>query len=282
MRSQALGRICAGGARRLVPLPRPLKAVFPIVVAVSLAISTHAQSLADVAKKAEEERAKLKQGQATRVFTNKDLPDAPPARAAAPVETKTEPSAKDTSNKTTTEKPNEEKRDDDHTLEPRASDRQGGPPSDGQIRVSRVSSVGGNAVETTLTLILHGPQNDLPVNLVFRAVHEDRLPDRPGELGVSFVMSPLFGGALDLKPPHVVLIVDEGSASADILTANVDERQPISNFGSVDVPFDFVKLSRFERATKVRGRLFNMEFALTPEQVRSIGEFARRTRQRPR
>ena len=81
------------------------------VIALSLAsCSLHAQSLADVAKKTEEERAKAKQEQtksddakntdntpAAKVYTNKDLGTA--------AETKTEPAAKDTSNKTTPNEP---------------------------------------------------------------------------------------------------------------------------------------------------------------------------------
>ena len=70
-----------------------MKVIFVIVAAVSLAFPTHAQSLADVAKKTEEERAKAKQEQAKsdnttktdkrsagKVYTNKDLP----ARTAVP------------------------------------------------------------------------------------------------------------------------------------------------------------------------------------------------------
>jgi len=90
------------------------------LVATFTTTALHAQSLADVAKKAEEQRAKARQEQsksedtkgtdkpsATKVFTNKDLVDVPSPPAAAPAETKTESAAKDTSNKTATEKPNE-------------------------------------------------------------------------------------------------------------------------------------------------------------------------------
>jgi hypothetical protein len=78
-----------------------------------------AQSLADVARKAEEARAKRDQANpddketerapVRKVFTNADLKDAP-APATAPGARKTEVPAKDTPNKTT-EKPGEPARD---------------------------------------------------------------------------------------------------------------------------------------------------------------------------
>lgn len=168
-------------------------------------------------------------------------------------------------------------------LEPSASKLQGRSPSDAEIRVTRLVS----SVETTLTVLLHGSRGDLPVSFEFRAVHENRpRSDRPSELGLSLLMSPLFGGSLDLKLPHVVLIVDESLADADFITASVDGPLFSIGSGSIDVlpvlPFDADTLSRLERATTVSGRVFSLEFTVTPEQVRSIGEFARRVRQRPK
>jgi hypothetical protein len=51
-----------------------------LVAALSLSTAASAQSLADVAKKTEEERAKAKQGPPAKVLTNGDLADVPPAR----------------------------------------------------------------------------------------------------------------------------------------------------------------------------------------------------------
>jgi len=45
-------------------------------------------------------------------------------------------------------------------------------------------------------------------------------------------------------------------------------------------PFELAELMRLERATTLRGRLFNIEFTVTPEQVCSIREFSQRARQR--
>lgn len=166
--------------------------------------------------------------------------------------------------------------------EPSASALQARSPEDAEIRVTRLVS----GVETTLTVLPHGSRGDLPVSLRFRAVHEDRpRSDTPSELDISLVMSPMFGGPIDLDPPHVVLIVDERVADDDVVTASIDG--PLFSVGSglVDqvplLPFDALTLSRLEGATTIRGRVFDLEFTLTPEQVRSIGEFAQRMRQRP-
>jgi outer membrane murein-binding lipoprotein Lpp len=87
------------------------------LIRIALAIATlmiapgsHAQSLADAARKAEEARAKQDQARpddkksdsvpVRRVFTNADLKEVPPAPATSPAATKTEVPAKDTPNKT--------------------------------------------------------------------------------------------------------------------------------------------------------------------------------------
>lgn len=62
-----------------------------LVAALSLSTAASAQSLADVAKKTEEERAKAKQGPPSKVFTNGDLVEVPPARVPPPVTSYTEP-----------------------------------------------------------------------------------------------------------------------------------------------------------------------------------------------
>jgi hypothetical protein len=164
-----------------------------------------------------------------------------------------------------------------------ASTRQGSPPDGAEIVVTQLVS----SVETTLTVLPRGPRGDLPVSLVFRAVHEERpRSDLPSEIGLGLVISPLFAGPFDLEPPQVVFVTDEHLTDADTLAASIDG--PLFSVGSglVDkvnvLPFDADALSRLEAATTIRGRVFDLEFTLTPQQVRSIGEFARRIRQRPR
>lgn len=110
----------------------------PIVLALlaaslSMPAALHAQSLGDIAKKAQEQRDKAKaeaekaktegeQGKAgtstakpntppAKVYTNKDLVDDPTRPAGAPAETKTEPAVNETSNKAATEKSDEPVKD---------------------------------------------------------------------------------------------------------------------------------------------------------------------------
>lgn len=91
-----------------------MKAALAMIAGVSVVTSTHGQSLADLARKAEEARAGTKQeraapddpksagsGPATKVYTNESLRSEPAPRPAALAEPmKTEPLAHDTSNVT--------------------------------------------------------------------------------------------------------------------------------------------------------------------------------------
>jgi hypothetical protein len=86
----------------------PFRLAVCLVVAACLVQSTRAQSLGDAARRAEEERARPKQGPAAKVFTNKDLSDAPPPPAPAPA-TLAEP-ANNSPNESAGVKPGEEKR----------------------------------------------------------------------------------------------------------------------------------------------------------------------------
>ncbi len=105
------------------------------LLAVSLCMPTalHAQSLGEIAKKAQEQRDKAKaeaekakteaeKGNAgastakpstppVKSYTNKDLVDDPTRAVAAPAETKTEPAVNDTSHKAATEKSDEPVKD---------------------------------------------------------------------------------------------------------------------------------------------------------------------------
>src|SRR4051794_10443388 len=82
-----------------------MKSLIAAIATFGLVVSTHAQSLAEAAKKAEEARAKAKQEQsktngakdadtteksaaAKKVFTNKDLADVPAPAATAPAPAK--------------------------------------------------------------------------------------------------------------------------------------------------------------------------------------------------
>ncbi len=240
------------------------KAIISLVAALSLPVGAGAQSLADAARKAEEERAKATQAAPAKLFTNDDLVELAPSRAAAPVATTAAPEI-NISNKTTARTPDEVK-------------------PTGAVRVSRTYTANGDALQTTLTLVLRDRQGkELPINLLFRGVHEDRSRSNvPSELTLVFGMSPTFGGMLDLKPPHAVLVIDEGRPSAYVATfATIGPLGGGMSFVALE-PFDLAFLARLGEATTLRGRLFNIEFALTPEQIRSISEFSQQARQRPK
>jgi len=175
----------------------------------------------------------------------------------------------------------DQNRDQTATQSPPACDKS----SAAAIRVNRIPGINGDAVETWLALVLRGRRQDqLPINLAFRAVHDDQSrSNTPREVTLEFTLPPNIGGPFDFKPPHVVFVVDDGQASAGTVEYSING-QPLVTMGisSVSIePFALADLARLERATTLRGRLFNSESALTPEQICSIREFSQRARQRP-
>jgi hypothetical protein len=247
-----------------------IKILRPVVclVIVSSAIQpARAQTLGDAARRAEEERAKAKQ--AGKVFTNKDVGDAPappPSTGAnAPASTNDSAGATPARNR----------------LDPvSAPDAAPVSASDGRIDVRRVGTLRGNGYETSLSLPLRGSKQPVPSTLILRAVHDDRLPfsNTPSDLTAEFAMNPTFGGRVSMKPPHIVFIADEGTI---VFTGSVDPGQPIGSFLTVIIPIDLGMLSRLERASKIRGRLFDLEFVFTPGQLRLMNEFSQRARRNP-
>ena len=239
-----------------------------LVAALSLSTAASAQSLADVAKKTEDERAKAKQGPPAKVFTNGDLVEVPPARVPPPVTSTADP--RDTSSIETP------------ALIPARNAPDTKPT--GAVHDSRTYTANGNAVETTLTLRLRGRQgNQLPIDLLFRAVHEDRSrANEPSDLTLQFAVGWRFMGAFDSKPPHAAFVIDEDLATADAFAFVISG--PLGGtIPSVALdPFDLAFLARLAQATTLRGRLFNFEFVMTPDQVRSISEFSERARRRPK
>jgi hypothetical protein len=99
---------------------------------------------------------------------------------------------------------------------------------------------------------------------------------------MEFVVSPMFAGMLDYRPPHVVLVIDPDSADADTLEGSVEPTANLPAVGSVIMPLDLEQLRALGRAKAVTGRFFGLEFALTPSQLRSVAEFDRRVSVRPR
>lgn len=79
----------------------------------------------------------------------------------------------------------------------------------------------------------------------------------------------------------MILVLDDGHATADVVAFSTDGSLGGAMSSVAVEPFDLAFLARLGQATTLRGRLFNVSFVLTPEQVRSISEFSQRARQRP-
>ena len=233
-----------------------------------------AQTLGDAARKAEEARSRGGQTPA-KVYTNADLPDAPPAPA-------TGPSSSGSSSGVDGGKPTPAGRRDERARE--ADPPPPVPASEGRFESRKVGGLRGDAIETTLTLPFRAGAQNVPVTLVLRAVHEDRLPmiDTPVELEAKFLVDALFTGKVSFERPHVVLAIGEPPSQA-VYVGSIDEHQVLTGAAITEVSttIELDTLSRLEGASKIVGRLFSLEFTLSSGQVRLVGEFSRRARRNP-
>jgi hypothetical protein len=78
-----------------------------------------------------------------------------------------------------------------------------------------------------------------------------------------------------------VLVGDEGRTSAAVVSASIDAPFAETFSWATIEPFSLDDLTRLGGAATLSGRLFDMAFTLTPEQVRTLAELSQRARRRP-
>jgi hypothetical protein len=243
-----------------------------ILLAAGLSVSASAQTLGDAARRAEEEKSRTKQP--AKVFTNDDVRDAPPAPSPGP-------SSTGSSADTRSAEPVPAGRRDERPREV-AADLSPVPASEGRIQVRTVGGPRGNATQTELTLPFRAGQQNAPVTLALSALHEDRLPfvDTPIELEARFLAESLFLGKVSFERPHLVIAVGDPPGQP-VIVGSVDERADMGFVADISMAIDLATLSTLEGASRIVGRLFGAEFALSPGQVRLVSDFSRRARRNP-
>lgn len=148
------------------------------------------------------------------------------------------------------------------------------PPGDCEVRTWKDSFT--NDTLTALTLMLKGPRGPLPINLSITTRRKLRMKaGEPIEVRLEFYM-PLFVGSLDLKPPHVLFVFDEGTEDEITYSASVEPTAPIHAVSRLGIASDIATLAQFGKAATIDGRLFGVEFSLTGQQIRAVSDFARR------
>ena len=150
-----------------------------------------------------------------------------------------------------------------------------GPPGDGDVR--SVRDTGTDDTLTTLTLMLKGPTGPVPIN--WSITTRKKVRAEPGEpLGVKLDFDmPLFTGVLDKKAPHLVLVLDKSLKTEWLYKDSIESAALMLDEAThFTLPFDMPTLGRFAEATTIEGKVFGVEFALTPSQLRAIKDFKNR------
>jgi len=147
------------------------------------------------------------------------------------------------------------------------------PPGDCEVRTNRDAAT--NDRLSTLTLMLKGPKGPLPINLSITTRYTARGMGRGSpEVRLDFDL-PLFVGSLDYKPPHALLVFDKATTDEGSFTASVEPTAYMPGVSHFRISADASVLARFEKATTIEGRLFGVDFVLTPKQVQAVNAFAR-------
>ena len=150
-----------------------------------------------------------------------------------------------------------------------------GPPGDGDVRTTR--ETGTDDTLTTLTLMLKGPKGPLPINLSITTRRKVRAsPGEPLGVKLDFDM-PLFTGVLDRKTPHLVAVIDKDLKTEWTYKDSIESAALMLDEAThYTLPFDMVNLAKFADATTIEGRVFGVDFVLTPSQLQAIKDFKSR------
>ena len=150
-----------------------------------------------------------------------------------------------------------------------------GPPGDGDIRTTR--ETGTDDTLTTLTLMLKGPSGPLPINMSITSRRKVRAsPGEPLGITLDFDM-PLFTGIRDKQAPHLVVVLDKDLKTESFYEGSIESKFLIPDEAThFTLPFGLPPLLRFAEATTLEGKIFGVDFVLTPQQLRAIKDFKNR------
>ena len=146
--------------------------------------------------------------------------------------------------------------------------------SDGEVRTGR-DPVTGDTL-TTLTLILSSPKGTLPITMGLTKVSRAKpATTAAGDMRIDVDMR-LFVGVPDYRDPQLQMTLDRGTKRQRDEDHSVEPGINMRATNQVSIMFTSAALGRLAAATTIDGRLFGVEFTITPRQLRAIQQFAGR------
>ena len=145
---------------------------------------------------------------------------------------------------------------------------------DGDVRSSRDAATGDTL--TTLTLILSNPKGPLPITMVLTKIARAKpATTAASDMRIDVDMR-LFVGVPDYRDPQLQMTLDRGTKRQRDEDHSVEPGINMRATNQVSIMFSSAALGRLAAAATIDGRLFGVEFTITPRQLRAIQHFAGR------
>jgi hypothetical protein len=143
------------------------------------------------------------------------------------------------------------------------------PPVNCEVRTFRDTF--DNTTSTSLTLALIGPAGPIPISTALTAVRRSVGGD-PQIIRFDLDYT-LHNGLPNFRLPHLVFTLDRATKDESERSFRVNPNVPLESTKRVSIPVTINDLRAVARAKTVHGRLFNLEFALTPTQLGCLRSF---------
>jgi hypothetical protein len=143
------------------------------------------------------------------------------------------------------------------------------PPSNCEVRTFKDTF--DNTTSKSLTLSLIGPAGPVPVSTALTAVHRSVGGD-PQIIRFDLDYT-LHNGLPNFRLPHLVFTLDRATKDETERSFRVNPNVPLESAKRVSIPVTISDLRAIARAKTVHGRLFNLEFAMTPTQLGCFRDF---------
>jgi hypothetical protein len=128
-----------------------------------------------------------------------------------------------------------------------------------------------NTTSTSLTLSLIGPAGPIPISTALTAVQ--RSVGGPPQVIRFDLDYTLHVGLPNFRVPHLVFTLDRATKDETAKSFRVGQNVPLEASKRVSIPVTMSDLRTIARAKTVHGRLFGLDFALTPTQLGCFRSF---------
>ena len=143
------------------------------------------------------------------------------------------------------------------------------PPANCEVRTFKDTF--DNTTSKSLTLSLIGPAGPIPISTALTAVQRSIGGD-PQIVRFDLDYT-LHNNLPNFRVPHLVFTLDRATKEETEKSFRVNPNVPLESAKRVSIPVTMSDLRTIARAKTIHGRLFGLEFALTPTQLGCLRSF---------